>query len=106
MNGCFINGVPVGVNQPLVLDNKSSVAEMRSGLPHFVRVSREFEWVEFRFPGTPVDALHLIKKSHQQIASFVEQIRNELKKSALQNPPTLHECCFSGVNSDVQIPWI
>jgi hypothetical protein len=51
---------------------------MKAELPGFIKVTREFDWVEFRFPGTATDTLQLIQKSHTHITDFITVLRKEL----------------------------
>lgn len=74
----YIGGAPVGFNQPLVINNSIPISEMQKQLPSHMKVAREFDWVEFRFPGTPIDALALISKAYTEICSFVEKLKAEL----------------------------
>ncbi|NMG31277.1 hypothetical protein [Aromatoleum evansii] len=78
MRDCYVDGVPVGHGTPLVLSDQRPVREMKAELPGFIPVTREFDWVEFRFPGTTTDTLHLIKRSHSRITDFVALLRKEL----------------------------
>ena len=53
--------------------------EMQNELPGLIAVSRRFDWVEFRFPGTAIDTLGLIEKSHHFIGKFVAQLYKQLQ---------------------------
>lgn len=79
MINCSVNGVPIGLERPLVLSGQRTVKEMQNELPGFITVSRQFDWVEFRFPGTAIDTVALIEKSHQFIGQFVAQLYKQLQ---------------------------
>ena len=77
-SNCSYNGVPLGHGKPAVISNDMSVKQIKSNIGGSIPVSREFDWVEFRFENSPTDTLELIKKSHSKISSYIEQLRIEL----------------------------
>lgn len=76
----FVDGRPIGFGAPLIIDNTIPTETLRQQLPVHIKVEREFSWVEFRFPGTPVDALSLIKEAHLAISQFANELKDALPK--------------------------
>lgn len=72
---CFVNGVPVGHEKPAEFSRSISIDEMRASLPAGVDVGRRYDWVEFRFPTSGLDALTLIRKSSAHIKQFCSDLR-------------------------------
>lgn len=71
---CMANGVSVGVGGKAVLSDNMTVKQLRKELG-MVSFSKEFEWVEFAFDGTLIDARKLIMESRKRISVFVEDLR-------------------------------
>jgi len=77
-NNCSYNGVRLGHGQPAVISSDMTVNEIQKSIGIQVPVTREFEWVEFRFPNSSSDTLSLIKKAHYEIGKYIFKLRNEL----------------------------
>ena len=78
VSNCVINGQPVGFEEPMVVGNDISTETLRKQVGPHVKLEREFAWVEFRFPGTKMDALGLIKESHLAISEFASKLKAAL----------------------------
>lgn len=77
-NNCIYNGMPLGCGKPAVVSGKMSIEEIRKNIGIPLPVTREFDWVEFRFENSAVDTLQLIKKAHGEISAYIEKLKNEL----------------------------
>lgn len=73
-----VNGIKLGADKPLVIDGGRSTQEIRDLLPSGIAVKREFDWVEFRFPGTALDALQLIQIAHTEVLKFSTELKGTL----------------------------
>lgn len=77
---CNYNGMPLGWGKPAVISGDMSTEEIRRNIAIPIPVSREFEWVEFKFENSEHDTLNLIKISHHEISQYIECLRLELSK--------------------------
>lgn len=77
---CNYNGMPLGWGKPAVISGDMSTEEIRRNIAIPIPVSREFEWVEFKFENSEHDTLNLIKISHHKISQYIECLRLELSK--------------------------
>lgn len=75
---CNYNGMPIGQGTPAVISGKMSTDEIRRNIGIPVPVTREFDWVEFRFENSTSDTLALIEKAHGEIAMYIENLKGEL----------------------------
>lgn len=70
----FIDGVHVNPKGPLVLTGTKPVAEIESELSLPIPVAREYKWVKFVLANSGVDVLELLKKSHDRIQQFTDEL--------------------------------
>ncbi|MBL0477506.1 hypothetical protein JD489_09280 [Aeromonas veronii] len=77
---CNYNGMPLGWGKPAVISGDMSTEEIRRNIAIPIPVSREFEWVEFKFENSELDTLNLIKRSHDEITQYIERLKLELSK--------------------------
>lgn len=73
-DNCFVNGVPVGIGGRAVISNTMNRNQLSNSLGK-VPFHKEFEWVEFVFDGSLVDAKTLLSKSKTRIGEFIEELR-------------------------------
>ncbi|MCY1295217.1 hypothetical protein D9M69_475270 [compost metagenome] len=74
MIDCVLDGVSVGREAPVIVNADMKSRQIRSELGE-VPVLKEFEWVEFLFDGSIVDARSLIVNSRENIDSFIKELR-------------------------------
>lgn len=72
----WVNGKPVGHGLPVEINGNTPVRDIGKHLG--MKASRTFDWVEFRFPGTPDDTRVLIKEAHKEIGVFSLQLKGLL----------------------------
>lgn len=75
---CSYNGMPLGRGAPAVISGKMPTEEIRKNIGIPVPVTREFDWVEFRFENSTKDTLQLIEKALSEISAYIEKLKNEL----------------------------
>lgn len=73
----FVNGQVVNGGKPITLTSEMMDEEIavQTGSDPRLKVSREFEWVEFHFASSAEDALKLIGKAHNEISAYTEAIK-------------------------------
>ena len=76
-DNCMYNGMPLGQTEPVIIDGEMSVEEVKSSIGIPIPVSKEFDWVEFRFENSAIDTLGLIKKSNTYISNYISKLKNE-----------------------------
>ncbi len=77
---CNYNGMPLGWGKAAVISGDMSTDEIRRNIAIPIPVSREFEWVEFKFENSEIDTLNLIKRSYHEITQYIECLKLELSK--------------------------
>ncbi|WP_130900532.1 hypothetical protein [Pseudomonas sp. Sample_11] len=68
-------GVIIGRDKPFVFSNKMKTHEIRSQLSKDANLKRYFDWVEFQFEFSVVDALTLLRVSRVKIFDYVERLK-------------------------------
>lgn len=74
----FVDGIPLNEGKEVTFVSGMSDDEIASQLgsdSSRFRISREFDWVEFRFATSAEDALKLIGKAHDEIGAYTESIK-------------------------------
>ena len=77
-SNCSINGVPVGSETPVHIHGEMDTKTIKDKINLPINISKEFDWVEFRFENSAIDTLQLIKKSYQEISNFITKLKNEI----------------------------
>lgn len=77
--GSTYNGQPIGGPRgEAVITGNMSAREVKEALALDIPVTREFEWVQFRFKGSSLDSLELLTKGHREITAFIDKLEKLL----------------------------
>jgi hypothetical protein len=75
---CRFNGMPLGHGKPAVISGDMSSKQIKENIGLPIPVSKEFEWVEFRFENSTIDTLSLLVKAHNEISKYIYKLELEL----------------------------
>jgi hypothetical protein len=78
LKNCSLNGINIGENAPVHISGEMSKHDIQNIIDSKIPISKEFDWVEFRFENSTIDTLDLIKKSYININKFVNDLKNLL----------------------------
>jgi hypothetical protein len=75
---CNFNGIPVGHGKPAVISGDMSAKQVQEIIGAPIPITKEFEWVEFRFEDSTIDTLMLIEKAYTEISKYISSLKSEL----------------------------
>jgi|GEM_PF-604485 len=75
---CNVNGIQVGHGKPAVISDDMSAKKIQEIIGAPISVTKEFEWVEFRFENSTIDTLMLIKKAYTEISKYISLLNTGL----------------------------